>query len=174
MRFNNFPRQGTRQYGVLMVLPANHHMVLNPDEVAVMQHRYNADLALGNNYAVSRPRHGQHTETQLLFHLPTLIHNYQVAFGAYPPAILLYTRGTPCYDCATAIALARNNIFPNGQFVVAYTTNRVNNYMTPTINCQNRRWLRQQQVQVYCVPENHNQCHENDNIPCVQHNHRYG
>lgn len=171
VRFHFFPRCGDRQYAVLMILPANHNMVLNPNQRRVLQNRYNADVAVGTNYAVSRTHFGQHTETQLLSHLPTLLNNYRHTFGVNPPAVLLYTRGTPCSGCSVAIDNARYTVFRQGQFVVAYSTNMVNTYMNPTLNCQNRNTLRRLSgIDVYCVRErNRNQCTENDAVPCFQH-----
>ena len=133
-------------------------------------------------YAVSRTHFGQHTETQLLYHLPTLLNNCRTAFGAdlsvaecevaimSQPAVFkaiqLSTlqfvtnedlRGrnvlhidsiATClldtdhlFTCLEAIDGARYNGFCNGQFVVAYLTNMVNEYMNPTLNCQNRDTL---------------------------------
>ena len=175
MRFSNFPRKGERQYGVLMVLPADHNVVLDPNETEVMRkpYQYNADNALGTNYAVSRTRFGQHTETQLLSHLQTLLYNYTVKFGVEPPAVLLYTRGTPCPDCTVIIANKRQELYPDRsrQFIVAYSTNMVSGYMTRSINCENRNYLRDNyDVEVYCVPEsNSKQCREDDTKPCGQH-----
>ena len=170
MQFRFYPRHGDRQYAVLMVLPANNNFVLNPNRRRVT--RYNADVLLGNNYAVSRTHFGQHTETQLLDHLPTLLTNYRNTHGANPPAVLLYTRGTPCSDCTQAIVQARRSNFRQGQFIVAYSTNMVNKYMTRQINCENRNVLRGYSgIDVYCVPEPHkNQCMENDAIECIWHN----
>ena len=174
MRFSNFPRKGERQYGVLMVLPADHNVVLDPNETEVMRkpYQYNADNALGTNYAVSRTRFGQHTETQLLSHLQTLINNYIMKFGVEPPAVLLYTRGTPCPYCTDVIADKRQELYPDRsrQFIVAYSTNMVNRHMTRSINCENRNYLRDNyDVEVYCVPENSKQCREDDTKPCGQH-----
>lgn len=176
MRFRFFPRQGDRQYAVLMVLPAGHNVVLNPNQRRVMRNRVNADVLLGTNYVVSRTHFGQHTETQLLSHLPTLLSNYRTAFRADPPAVLLYTRGTPCSGCTEAIDRTRYNVFRQGQFVVAYSTNMVNEYMNPTLNCQNRNTLRRYSgINVYCVSERgRNQCREDDTIPCFQHDQLYG
>ena len=170
MQFRFFPRHGDRQYAVLMVLPANNNFVLNPNRRRVT--RYNADVLLGNNYAVSRTHFGQHTETQLLDHLPTLLTNYRNTHGANPPAVLLYTRGTPCSKCTQAIDNTRYNVFRHGQFIVAYSTNMVNNYMNPTLNCQNRNTMRRySHIDVYCVRERNrpNQCAEDDTIPCFRH-----
>ena len=165
MQFHNFPRHGDRQYAVLMVLPANNNFVLNPNRQRL--NRYNADVLLGNNYAVSRTRFGQHTETQLLRLLPTLLNNYR-----NPPAVLLYTRGTPCSGCTQAIVQTRRRNFRQGQFIVAYSTNMVNKYMSPQVNCENRNVLRGYSgIDVYCVPEpDKNQCRENDAIQCIWHN----
>ena len=172
MRFDNFPRDGDRQYAVLMVLPANHNFVLHPNPNRQRVTHYNADVLLGNNYAVSRTHFGQHTETQLLRHLPTLLTNYRRRFRANPPAVLLYTRGTPCSKCTAAIDNTRFTVVRHGQFIVAYSTNMVNNYMNPTLNCQNRNTLRRLGgIDVYCVRErnSYNQCAEDDTIPCFRH-----
>ena len=173
MSFRSFPSQV--QYGFLMILPANHLVRLNPDAHHVSN--YNSDVLLGNNYAVARPRRGRHTEPQLLNLLPQLLQNYRAAYAMDPPAVLLYTRGTPCSDCTNRIAIARNKEFAgrHKQFIVAYSTNMNNNYMTPTINCENRNLLREYNfVEVYCVPETVNQCLQDDTVPCDQHNRRYG
>ena len=175
MRFRDFPRGNQVQYGFLMVLPADHRVVLDPDKSNVVN--FNSDVLLGNNYAVSRTRRGKHTEPQLLSHLPTLLQNYRSYYGMDPPAVLLYTRGTPCWDCTNKIAVARHAVFPGRrrQFVVAYSANMVNSYMTPTINCENRNLLRHHNyVEVYCVRETQNQCGQDDAIPCEQHNQLYG
>lgn len=170
MNFSDFPIRDHRQYAVLMVLPADHQMRLYPARRWVLQ---NGNVLLGNNYAVSRTSRGRHTEPQLLRQLPVLLSRYRKSLMMDPPAVLLYTRGTPCSDCTNLIASARHRLFPGRakQFVVAYTTNMRNNYMNPEINCDNRNLLRLHNfIDVYCVPENQNQCRENDSIPCDQHN----
>ena len=45
------------------------------------------------------------------------------------------------FTCLEAVDGARYNGFCNGQIVVAYLTNMVNEYMNPTLNCQNRNTL---------------------------------
>ena len=94
-----------------------------------------------------------HTEIQLLARLPTLLANYKRAHGTNPLAVLLYTRGTACFGCTQAIIQTQCNFFPQGQFIVAYLTNMVNNYMNPTINCKNRHNLWNNNIAVYCVWE---------------------
>lgn len=177
MSFRSFPGRNHVQYGFLLILPADHLVGLHPDARHVAN--YNADVLLGNNYAVARTRRGRHTEPQLINLLPQLLQNYRAAYSMDPPAVLLYTRGTPCSDCTNRIAVARHNVFPGRrrQFIVAYSTNMNNNYMTPTINCENRNLLREHNfVEVYCVPEpgTANQCLQGDTVPCDQHNRRYG
>lgn len=175
MKFRTFPRPGERQYAVLLVLPAEHYMVLDPPQRSV--ENFNGDVLLGNNYAVSRTHFGSHTEPQLLHHLSLLLSKYRTAYGMDPPAVLLYTRGTPCSVCTNVIAAARHGLFTGRakQFVVAYSTNMVNRYMTPRINCENRNLLRMHNyTDVYCVQETPNQCREDDSRPCDQHNVLYG
>ena len=176
MLFHCFPELGKHQYGILMVLPpVGHNFALQPSNWNAIRQRINPNtgLLLRDNFAVSRPHNGQHTETQLLVQLPTLLNNYRNTHGMNPlPAVLLYTRGTPCSGCTQAIVQARRSNFRQGQFIVVYSTNMVNKYMTRQINCENRNVLRGYSgIDVYCVPEPHkNQCMENDAIECIWHN----
>ena len=132
----------------------------------------NTGLLLGDNFAISRPHKNQHTETQLLERLPALLSKYRSTFGNNaPPVILLYTRWTPCFRCARAIAQLRYLKYSGGQFIVAYSINVMNEFMSPIINCQSRQFLQNfAQIDVYCVKEpGENQCQEDDSIPCFQH-----
>ena len=162
--FQTFPmtdmqRRVPRQYGVLMVLPAGHFVALDhgPNGPQIINNDH-LDLHLGFNYAVAKPaqisrKKKIHTETQLLQYLPTLINNYRAAAnGLYPPAVLLYTRATPCSDCTQAIIQARQSTFRErmGQFIVAYSANMLMNGMN---NCENRRSLWRNEIEVYCVRE---------------------
>ena len=192
MRFWKFPHNHY-QYGVLMLLPADKNIQLQPVPGVLNEQRneysqYNEeliteDILVGITYAVARPSaNGQlHTETQILPQLPTMLAEYRKKFLVDPAAILLYTRGTPCTGCTDAIAFARKSHFCNGQFVVAYTINIDNQYMGPIINCKNRNILRGLDAPVLCVKEQYNenigrnQCLEDDcNTLCDEHNLLYG
>ena len=198
-----------KQYGVLLVLPANKRTHGNPDNAKDdSQDRiqlipspwvkndkgdlvYNpkvknaGDVYVGLNYAVARPSDKGiiHTEIQLLSKLPQILNNIiyrnQRKPERDPPAVILYTRGTPCTDCTNAIIHARNKYLNSvGQFIVAYTDNLKNSYMNPKNNCENRNRLRKSKnpVQVLCVKEEYDptvgidQCNENDRISCQLHN----
>ena len=197
MPFWSFARPGW-QYGVLLLLPAGKkthdgregiHLVPTPaDRNANGQYTtYNqrllkrgGNVLVGFNYAVARPSDDktQHTETLLLSELPgmlDLVHRYGVQ-----PTVLLYTRATPCKTCTSAINKVRIQYYGRlDQIVVAYSFNTDNqDYMTPEINCEQRQELRSFNVQVMCVREQYanarqNQCIENDNISCSQHNQRF-
>lgn len=80
---------------------------------------------VGFNYTVARTSNSgdSHTETQLLHLLPQMLKDYHRVYSKSPPAVLLYTRGSPCPDCTKAINYAGYNDYVRGQFVVAYTTN---------------------------------------------------
>lgn len=187
MRFRDFPppaENGRKrhQYGVLLLLPPfkrmqqNQHLppigLQGPAQKIQTCSQY---MLVGVNYAVASPCGKSHTETQLLMHLPNLLYNYGQQHTTNP-TILLYTRGTPCFECARAIARLRYWKYREGQFIVAYSTNMITRYMSPNINCQSRQFLRKfAQIDVYCVKEpNKNQCQENDAIPCFQHFHYEG
>lgn len=185
MQFHNFPEQGRQQYGVILLLPPFERTqprqqlpeirIQGPAQ-RIQDHSH--DMLLGVNYAVARPSNGGgHTETQLLTRLPDLLHTYKGQYNNRNPTILLYTRGTPCTDCTNALEIERyctRYSLHQDQFVVAYSTNMENNYMSPTLNCKNRNYLWRKNIEVYCVQEPQtNQCRENDNIPCRQHNRRY-
>ena len=177
MQFRNFPRQGHLQYAVLMVLPGNNQFALNPSGRQALTSYNNGDLLLGTNYAVSRvDSRGRHTEIQLLARLPTLLANYKRAHGTIPPAVLLYTRGTPCYGCAGAIVQSHNQYFSQGQYIVAYSTNMQNgDDMTPTKNCVRRNYMWKKGVEVHCVWEpSASQCYQDDTIQCKKHDKKYG
>ena len=185
MDFWNFPTQDRLQYGVLMLLPpAGNPIALQPAPGNRDQngdYTYNhqlirGDMIVGTNYAAARPSRGIHTERLLLGQLTPLMATYFRAFGQQPAAILLYTRGTPCTGCTGDIAFARN-AYPWHQIVVAYSTEMVNDYMDPIVNCKNRNYLRAY-VQVICVKEQYrngyikaNQCTTNDNTPQCYPNH---
>ena len=192
MRFWKFPHNHY-QYGVLMLLPANKNIQLQPVPGVLNEQRneysqyhewlIKGDILVGITYAVARPSaDGQmHTETQILAQLPAMLAKYRRIFSVEPAAILLYTRGTPCPACTDAISFARNSHFRNGQFVVAYTINIANSYMGPIINCKNRNILRGLDAPVLCVKEQYNenigrnQCLEDDcNTLCDEHNLLYG
>ena len=199
------------QYGVLLVLPAYKRTHVNPDRIQMVPSPWvkdddkgdlvyspkvkcAGDVYVGLNYAVARPsdKGKIHTETQLLSKLPQILNNpiyrNQRKPERDPPAVILYTRATPCTDCTNAIIQARNqNLNSVGQFIVAYTDNMENSYMNPKINCENRNRLRKSKnpVQVLCVKEEYDatvgidQCNEDDRchvnciIPCflnLQHN----
>lgn len=173
MHFRRYPIEGIRQYAVLMVLPADHNVNI-VNLVQERLRRIDANMMRGSSFGVARFRrsNGQHTEPRVLSLLPTLLDEYRVAFGADPPTVLLYTRGTPCSDCTRSILNARDNFLPRREFVVAYSENMFNRYMNPTLNCQNRNTLRVFDIDVYCVrePGRSSQCTENDNLPaCFQH-----
>ena len=171
------PGQRTpRQYAAMMVLPTNEDR-LDPHPPAHIQ----GDVLMGNNYIVARPHLEEgaerrtHTEKLVLDRMHILLHNY---IWTTPPTVLLYTRGTPCAGCTNAIINTVNEVrqtYSKMQFVVAYTTNMVSSYMTPTSNCENRNRLRlHNYIDVYCVQETRNQCREDDSIPCAQHDVLYG
>ena len=195
MPFWTFP-QNHHQYGVLLLLPADKKIHLVPEKPGTLNQKneytrgsYNkklidGDALVGINYAVARPSADgkQHTEAQLIKKLPDMLAWYKVQFNTHPATLLLYTRGTPCSDCTIEIAYARQYLFPNGQFVVAYTKNLVNSYMTPSVNCKNRNYLRKfYHVAVLCVKERYDnfvgkdQCIEDDfTVNCAHHDQRYG
>lgn len=189
MPFWKFRRDGTNQYGVLLLLPDKRYikgLELLPSPwtlyVDMYGDRYTTydpylikgDVIVGFNYAAARTsvKRDSHTETQLLQHLPEMLSHYETGVWAPPAAVLLYTRGTPCTACTKAITNARNIVFTSGQFIVAYTTNMVNKYQDPTINCKNRKFLREKKVHVFCVKEleSQKQCIEDDKISCEKHN----
>ena len=186
MGFHDFPppaENGRKrhQYGVLLLLPpfkrTQQNQQLPPIGIQGPARKIQSCyeyMLVGVNYAVASPCGERHTETQLLKHLPDLLHNYKQQHMTNP-TILLYTRGTPCLECTRAIARLRYFKYSGGQFIVAYSTNMINRYMSPIINCQNRQFLRNfALIDVYCVKEpNKNQCQEDDTIPCIQH-FRYG
>ena len=194
-----------KQYGVLLVLPANKRTHRYPDRIKLVptpwiknnrgEYVYSpqivsaGDVYVGFNYAVARPSDGGrlHTETQLLSRLPQILNN--IIYGKYegqktdPPAVILYTRATPCTDCTNAIIHARNQHLNSvGQFIVAYTVNMQNRYMDPKTNCEMRNLLRnlRNPIQVLCVREEYDptvgldQCNEDDRIPCQLHNKFFG
>ena len=189
------------QYGVLLVLPANKRTHVNPDWIQIVPSPWvkddkgdlvyspkvksAGDVYVGLNYAVARPsdKGKIHTETQLLSKLPQILNNLiyrnQRKPERDPPAVILYTRATPCTDCTNAIIHARNKYLNSvGQFIVTYTDNMENSYMNPKINCENRNLLRNSKnpVQVLCVKEEYDatvgidQCDEDDRMPCQLHN----
>ena len=194
-----------KQYGVLLVLPANKRTYRNPDWIKLVPTPWiknnrgecvyrprivsAGDVYVGLNYAVARPSdEGRlHTETQLLSRLPRILNNpiYRKYKGQKtdPPAVILYTRATPCTDCTNAIIHARNQHLNSvGQFIVAYTVNLRNNYMNFEIDCEKRNLFRNScnPIQVLCMREEYNslvglyQCNEDDRIPCQLHNKFFG
>ena len=195
MPFWTFP-QYHHQYGVLLLLPADKKIHLVPEKPGTLNQKneytsgsydkrlIDGDALVGINYAVARPSSDgkQHTEAQLIGKLPYMLKWYEVEFKTHPAALLLYTRGTPCMDCTAEISYARQHLFPWGQFFVAYTKNLVNSYMTPTLNCKYRNYLRYRyNVFVLCVRERYDnsvgkdQCIENDfEVNCAYHDQRYG
>ena len=189
MPFWTFRREGHTQYGVLMLLPGAGKIQLIPTPGTLNSHgngytTYNKqnitrDTIVGFNYAAARTseRGDKHTETQLLRLLPEMLNGYYREYSRYPPAVLLYTRGTPCTDCTRAINHAGYKIYPVGQFVVAYTTNMVNRYQNLTINCENRKYLRHRKIGVVCVKEQYRkkQCIEDDyKVECNLHRKEFG
>ena len=185
MQFWDFPRaRGYYQYGVLIPLPADKRSRLLLHPYPKIQNHYNErlyhrnykDMLVGTNFAVARPSNGgnYHTEAQLLDYLST---HYLLLEGK--SAVLLYTRGTPCGSCTDDILRFWDRYrrrYEISQFIVAYTYNLKLGYMDPKSNCENRRRMRDQGVDVFCVREEYapnvglHQCLENDNIPCQMHN----
>ena len=190
------------QYGVLVLLPPNKRTHANPDRIWLIPFpgrrdargdyitfndhlkRNGGNVLVGINYAIARVADGQHTETRLLDQ--TLLGGMLDKLNRLVrpnglPSILLYTRGTPCGDCTNAIIAAREQFQGRvDQFVVVYSVNMQNRYMTPSGNCENRNHMREAQVQVICLREQYDasagqsQCMEDDfQVPCDQHDQRY-
>ena len=177
-QFHGDQQNPGRQYAVLMVLPTNRDQ-LDPQPPRIMV----GHLLVGNNYVVARPDaqatdaagRRRHTEKLVLDKLLNILNHY---VWTTPPAVVLYTRGTPCAGCTQAIINSFNAAwqkFPKMQVFVTYSTNIVNGYMNLEINCKTRNGLRKLGMIVMCVnePGEPKQCREDDSVPCFRHPNRY-